>query len=119
MQGFIENPLDVKKRLQLLLNNKEKIPKDVCGTIWKALVQPSLKSQILYETLVHEKSAFEEMIERDHKDNEALKRVLKAYSVYDGRVGYHPKLATLISPILDTKVRKKKKKKKKKVDSSL
>lgn len=101
--------MNVKKRRQLLY---KKIPTEKTNTIiWKSLVQPSLKSSLLFDSLSSKGfkgGLYDEMIEKDFPTVEkaCLRRILKAYSMYDVRVGYHPKLATLISPLLAVKVRK-------------
>lgn len=68
-----------------------------------ALCKPSLKIQNLYAGLVSEVGAFDKMIEKDGH-SEPVVRILKAYSVYDVRVGYHPHLATLAKSIVQTNV---------------
>ncbi|CAO3624068.1 unnamed protein product [Mucor hiemalis] len=68
-----------------------------------SLCKPSLKIQNLYAGLVSEVGAFDKMIEKDGL-SEPVVRILKAYSVYDVRIGYHPHLATLVESIVQTNI---------------
>ncbi|KAF7724360.1 hypothetical protein EC973_001148 [Apophysomyces ossiformis] len=92
------------------------IPPKVRGVIWQAMSQSaSLNLETMYGQLVAEHSPYERIIQRDlartfpHVDmfkqeggdgQQALERVLKAYSLYDSLVGYCQGLAFLVGPLL-------------------
>ncbi|KAI7871611.1 rab-GTPase-TBC domain-containing protein [Spinellus fusiger] len=92
------------------------IPPKVRGVIWQAMCQSaSLHLETMYGQLVAEPSPYERIIQRDlartfpHVDmfkqeggdgQQALERVLKAYSLYDAMVGYCQGLAFLVGPLL-------------------
>lgn len=99
---FLNYPMDVKNRMDLLVNH-QKISQEQRSTIWKALSQPSLKIQILYDQLSEETGPYDTMIEKDQRDPATI-RILKAYSIYDVRVGYHSSLSSLLIPLFDAKM---------------
>ncbi|CAO0791047.1 unnamed protein product [Mucor circinelloides] len=92
------------------------IPPKVRGVIWQAMSQSaSLNLETVYGQLVVEHSPYERIIQRDlartfpgiemfkqegGTGQQALERVLKAYSLYDSLVGYCQGLAFLVGPLL-------------------
>ncbi|KAG2199829.1 hypothetical protein INT47_009442 [Mucor saturninus] len=92
------------------------IPPKVRGVIWQAMSQSaSLNLETVYGQLVAEHSPYERIIQRDlartfpgidmfkqegGHGQQALERVLKAYSLYDSLVGYCQGLAFLVGPLL-------------------
>ncbi|KAI8975302.1 rab-GTPase-TBC domain-containing protein [Mycotypha africana] len=92
------------------------IPPKVRGVIWQAMSQSaSLNLETVYGQLVAEHSPYERIIQRDlartfpgidmfkqegGSGQQALQRVLKAYSLYDSLVGYCQGLAFLVGPLL-------------------
>jgi hypothetical protein len=86
--------------------SKDGIPLSSRGVIWQALMAAPTYLSIIYSQLVKETSAFAAMIDQDVEqfdDNkEAVARILKAYSIYDARVGYCPGMAYIVSTILST-----------------
>ncbi|KAK4511162.1 26S proteasome regulatory subunit 8 [Mucor velutinosus] len=92
------------------------IPAKVRGVIWQAMSQSaSLNLETVYGQLVVEHSPYERIIQRDlartfpgiemfkqegGTGQQALERVLKAYSLYDSLVGYCQGLAFLVGPLL-------------------
>ncbi|KAI9485147.1 rab-GTPase-TBC domain-containing protein [Zychaea mexicana] len=108
----------VALKLPHLLSAKLKagIPEKVRGVIWQAMTQSaSLNLETLYGQLVVEHSPYERIIARDlartfpnvdmfkqegGDGQQALERVLKAYSLYDAHVGYCQGLAFLVGPLL-------------------
>ncbi|KAL9543946.1 hypothetical protein MBANPS3_007873 [Mucor bainieri] len=96
------------------------IPHRIRGVIWQAMAQSSsLNLETLYTRLSEESesSSYERVIQRDlsrtfpqldmFKDDggegqQAMGRLLKAYSLYDAHVGYCQGLAFLVGPLLMT-----------------
>ncbi|KAL0076124.1 rab-GTPase-TBC domain-containing protein [Phycomyces blakesleeanus] len=92
------------------------IPDKVRGVIWQAMSQSaSLNLETMYGQLLAENSPYERIIQRDlartfpHVEmfkqeggdgQQALERILKAYSLYDSMVGYCQGLAFLVGPLL-------------------
>ncbi|KAI9033806.1 rab-GTPase-TBC domain-containing protein [Phycomyces nitens] len=92
------------------------IPDKVRGVIWQAMSQSaSLNLETMYGQLLAENSPYERIIQRDlartfpHIEmfkqeggdgQQALERILKAYSLYDSMVGYCQGLAFLVGPLL-------------------
>ncbi|KAI8389332.1 rab-GTPase-TBC domain-containing protein [Blakeslea trispora] len=106
-ENFIKNANSIEARAELLrkLAHGHDIPKDIRGVVWQAICQTSKASRaaVIYDQLKNESSAFDTMIEKDIQemnDRECIMRVLKAYSLYDARVGYLPGMAQLVSPLL-------------------
>ena len=108
----------VALKLPHLLSAKLKagIPEKVRGVIWQAMSQSaSLNLETVYGQLLAEHSPYERIIQRDlartfpnvdmfkqegGDGQQALERVLKAYSLYDAHVGYCQGLAFLVGPLL-------------------
>ncbi|KAI7880417.1 TBC-domain-containing protein, partial [Lichtheimia hyalospora FSU 10163] len=108
----------VATKLPHLLSAKLKagIPSKLRGVIWQAMSQSaSLHLETVYGQLVAEHSPYERIIQRDlartfpsvemfkqegGDGQQALERVLKAYSLYDSHVGYCQGLAFLVGPLL-------------------
>ncbi|KAI8141101.1 rab-GTPase-TBC domain-containing protein [Fennellomyces sp. T-0311] len=108
----------VALKLPHLLSAKLKagIPQKVRGVIWQAMSQSaSLNLETVYGQLLAEHSPYERIIQRDlartfpnvdmfkqegGDGQQALERVLKAYSLYDAHVGYCQGLAFLVGPLL-------------------
>ncbi|KAI8140954.1 rab-GTPase-TBC domain-containing protein [Fennellomyces sp. T-0311] len=97
------------------------IPDRVRGVVWRAMSQSSATHlESIYDKLVQEhseSSPYERVIQRDlsrtfpqvamfKSDNgegqQAMGRLLRAYSVYDAHVGYCQGLAFLVGPLLMT-----------------
>ncbi|CEP09311.1 hypothetical protein [Parasitella parasitica] len=96
------------------------IPHRIRGVIWQSMAQSSsLNLETLYARLSgdNEPSSYERVIQRDlsrtfpqldmFKDDggegqQAMGRLLKAYSLYDAHVGYCQGLAFLVGPLLMT-----------------
>lgn len=97
----LRNENKLEQRLTLLSSSQEQGSTVV--TPITSLCKPSLKIQNLYAGLGSEEGAFDIMIEKDGH-SEPVMRILKAYCVYDVRVGYHPHLASLVESILRTNV---------------
>ncbi|KAI9276432.1 rab-GTPase-TBC domain-containing protein [Sporodiniella umbellata] len=92
------------------------IPPKVRGVIWQAMSQSaSLNLETMYGQLVAENSPYQRIIQRDlartfpgiemfkqegGPGQQALERVLSAYSLYDSLVGYCQGLAFLVGPLL-------------------
>lgn len=108
----------VATKLPHLLSAKLKagIPDKLRGVIWQAMSQASsLHLETVYGQLVAEHTPYERVIQRDlartfptidmfkqegGDGQQALERVLKAYSLYDAHVGYCQGLAFLVGPLL-------------------
>ncbi|KAI8355087.1 rab-GTPase-TBC domain-containing protein [Choanephora cucurbitarum] len=106
-ENFIRNANSIEARAELLekLAHGHDIPEDVRGIVWQAICQTSSASRaaIIYEQLITESSPYDAVIEKDTQEmdkQESLMRILKAYSLYDTRVGYLPGMAQLVSPLL-------------------
>jgi hypothetical protein len=85
--------------------SKEGFPSVSRGILWQSLVAAPSHLSILYTQLLQETSAYAVMIDQDSQqfnDKETVARILKAYSVYDTRVGYCPGMAYIVSTILST-----------------
>ncbi|KAI8970375.1 rab-GTPase-TBC domain-containing protein [Mycotypha africana] len=89
-------------------------PAHMRGSVWQALSNAtSLHLERLYDQLKNEHTTFEYLIQRDvtrtfpntkmfsqQRGQDALARVLRAYSLYDADVGYCQGLAFLVGPLL-------------------
>lgn len=107
VKSFVKNATMVQERVQLLEKalSKDGIPSSWRGIIWQALVTAPNHLTIMYPQLLKETCAFATMIDKDVeqcKDKEAVARILKAYSIYDGCVGYCPGMSYIVSVILST-----------------
>ncbi|KAI9323784.1 rab-GTPase-TBC domain-containing protein [Dichotomocladium elegans] len=109
---------ELATKLPHLLSAKLKagIPSKVRGVIWQAMSQSaSLNLETVYGQLIAEHTPYERIIQRDlartfpnvdmfkkegGDGQQALERVLKAYSLYDSHVGYCQGLAFLVGPLL-------------------
>ncbi|OBZ91398.1 Ecotropic viral integration site 5 like protein [Choanephora cucurbitarum] len=117
-EAVIEDSDQVALKLPHLLSLKLKsgIPSKVRGLIWQAMSKSaSLHLETVYKQLCSERSPHERIIQRDlsrtfpridmfkqedgHGQN-AMKRILEAYSLYDTEVGYCQGLAFLVGPLL-------------------
>ncbi|KAF7730725.1 hypothetical protein EC973_001674 [Apophysomyces ossiformis] len=86
------------------------IPSRLRGALWQSMSRSSDNHlETMYDRLVQEdESPYGTAIDRDIKHfssspkNEALARLLKAYSVYDANVGYCQGLTYLATPLLAT-----------------
>ncbi|KAI8643582.1 rab-GTPase-TBC domain-containing protein [Parasitella parasitica] len=108
-ENFIKNATIVKERLDLLkfMVANHGIPEHVRGQVWQAICQTSSESEVAisYHQFVNQPCAFDAMIDKDVQclpanQQESAGRILKAYSLYDTRVGYYQGMAKLLSPIL-------------------
>ncbi|CEP16871.1 hypothetical protein [Parasitella parasitica] len=108
-KNFIKNATSVKERLDLLkfMVANHGIPEHVRGQVWQAICQTSSESDAAnsYHQFVNQTCAFDAMIDKDVQclpadQQENAGRILKAYSLYDTRVGYYQGMAKLLSPIL-------------------
>lgn len=108
-ENFIKNATSIKERLDLLklMVANHGIPGHVRRQVWQAICQTSSESDVatLYPKFVNQPCAFDAMIDKDVQclpvdQQESASRLLKAYSLYDTRVGYYQGMAELLSPIL-------------------
>ncbi|GAN00949.1 rabGAP/TBC [Mucor ambiguus] len=108
-ENFIKNATSVKERVDLLkyMVANHGIPDRVRGQVWQAICQTSSESDIArsYSHFLNQPSPFDTMIDNDVQclavdQQESAGRLLKAYSLYDTRVGYYQGMAELVSPIL-------------------
>ncbi|ORX43706.1 TBC-domain-containing protein [Hesseltinella vesiculosa] len=108
-----------KNRFVLVQQIRRGVPPPVRGTLWQ-LLSESHQANILapgtrYVDLLKQPSPYDKMIQRDlprtfpgheyFKDpegegQEGLYNVVRAYSVYDGQVGYCQGLAFIVGPLL-------------------
>ncbi|OZJ05531.1 hypothetical protein BZG36_01923, partial [Bifiguratus adelaidae] len=116
--ALIEDYPTVAAKVPHLLVAKVKVglPPQLRGLIWQAMSQSaSTNLQSLYEQLVEEPSAYGKVIHRDlsrtfpkvdmfkeegGQGQQAMERVLRAYSLYDAHVGYCQGLAFVVGPLL-------------------
>ncbi|KAI8370357.1 rab-GTPase-TBC domain-containing protein [Radiomyces spectabilis] len=94
------------------------IPHRLRSVIWQSMSQSaSMNLEAIYNNLKNEKSPYDRVIKRDlsrtfpnvdmfkadgGEGQQAMGRLLKAYSVYDSQVGYCQGLAFLVGPLLMT-----------------
>ncbi|KAK4520781.1 uncharacterized protein ATC70_006661 [Mucor velutinosus] len=108
-ENFIKNATSVKERVDLLkyMVANHGIPDHVRGQVWQAICQTSSESDVArsYSHLMNQPSPYDTMIDNDVQclsvdQQESTSRLLKAYSLYDTRVGYYQGMVGLVSPIL-------------------
>ncbi|CAO3618537.1 unnamed protein product [Cunninghamella blakesleeana] len=117
-QSLLQNPSHMTKKTPHLLSMKlqQGIPPHLRGHIWQTICQSdSLHLETVYSQLYKEHSPHERIIQRDltrtfpnidmfqqeNGDGQlAMRRILIAYSLYDGQVGYCQGLAFLVGPLL-------------------
>ncbi|KAG0173705.1 hypothetical protein DFQ28_008298 [Apophysomyces sp. BC1034] len=82
------------------------VPQRLRGELWQSMSRATdTHLETMYDRLIQDESPYGSVIDRDvknHTKNEALGRLLKAYSVYDAHVGYCQGLAYLANPLLAT-----------------
>ncbi|ORZ12633.1 rab-GTPase-TBC domain-domain-containing protein [Absidia repens] len=117
-QAVIQDPIHVAKKKHLLSIKvvRAGIPSHARGLIWQAICQSDcLHLETAYGQLCQDRSPHERIIQRDltrtyptidmfKQENgpgqQAMCRVLVAYSLYDAHVGYCQGLAFLVGPLL-------------------
>jgi len=108
-ENFIKNATSVQERLDLLryMVANHGIPDHVRGLVWQAICQTSSESDVArsYSQFLNQPSQCDAMIDKDVQclcvdQQESASRLLKAFSLYDTRVGYYQGMAELVSPIL-------------------
>ncbi|CAO3620112.1 unnamed protein product [Cunninghamella echinulata] len=117
-QSLLQDPVHMTQKTPHLLSMKLRsgIPPHVRGHIWQTICQSdSLHLETVYGQLCNEHSPHERIIQRDltrtfpnidmfqqeNGDGQlAMRRILVAYSLYDGDVGYCQGLAFLVGPLL-------------------
>ncbi|KAI9301375.1 rab-GTPase-TBC domain-containing protein [Cunninghamella echinulata] len=117
-QSLLQDPVHMTQKTPHLLSMKLRsgIPSHVRGHIWQTICQSdSLHLETVYGQLCNEHSPHERIIQRDltrtfptidmfqqeNGDGQlAMRRILIAYSLYDGDVGYCQGLAFLVGPLL-------------------
>ncbi|CAO3610598.1 unnamed protein product [Mucor fragilis] len=108
-ENFIKNATSVKERVDLLkyMVANHGIPGHVRGQVWQAICQTSSESDVArsYSHFLNQPSPFDAMIDNDVQclavdQQESASRLLKAYSLYDTRVGYYQGMAGFVAPIL-------------------
>lgn len=77
------------------------IPAIIRGVVWQALCQMSSEKMSIYDQLQTTHSPYDNIIRRNESDD-AMQRLLHAYSVYQPDIGYNECLATLAKPLLMT-----------------
>ncbi|CAM0140831.1 unnamed protein product [Umbelopsis sp. WA50703] len=118
---LVDNYPKVASKLPHLLSAKVRagIPQQLRGLVWQTMSQSSATNlESLFEQLSGddaEKSRYERIINRDlartfpnvdmfkmdgGSGQQAMGRILKAYSIYDAHVGYCQGLAFLVGPLL-------------------
>lgn len=118
---LVDNYPKVASKLPHLLSAKVRagIPQSLRGLVWQTMSQSSATNlESLFEQLSGddaEKSRYERIINRDlartfpnvdmfkmdgGSGQQAMGRILKAYSIYDAHVGYCQGLAFLVGPLL-------------------
>ena len=77
------------------------IPAIIRGVVWQALCQASSEMMSIYDQFHTACSPYENIIRRTQSDD-AMQRLLHAYSVYQPDIGYNDNLASLAKPLLMT-----------------